>query len=434
MANVLEEKPAHAAETTALPYDLNRALKTTLALVLAGGRGTRLMNLTDHEAKPAIPFGGKYRIVDFPLSNCINSGIRRVSVLTQYKAHTLIHHVQRGWGFFRAELGEFVELWPATQQTADQSWYIGTADAVYQNLRNIEEHAPDYILVLAGDHVYKQDYSLMLADHIESGAECSVACVEVERMSATAFGVVGVDETRRIISFLEKPADPPSIPGRAESAYASMGIYLFNAKFLMDQLHHERGVSQTSHDFGKDLLPRIIHDHHVIAHDFGMSCVKMPGSEEPYWRDVGTVDAYWEANMDLASINPALDLYDESWPIWTYMVQRPSAKFVFDDEDRRGAAIDSCVSAGCIISGGLVRRSFLYNNVRVNSYSVIEDSVILPDCDIGRHCRLHKVILDSRCQVPAGLVVGEDPEADARRFYRTSNGVTLITQPMLDAL
>jgi glucose-1-phosphate adenylyltransferase len=423
----MSDSPGHS-------IDMNYALKHTMALVLAGGRGTRLMDLTDEEAKPAIPFGGKYRIVDFPLSNCLNSGIRRISVLTQYKAHTLIHHIQRGWGFLRAELGEFVELWPATQQTPEQTWYIGTADAVFQNLKNIEDYAPNYILVLAGDHVYKQDYSLMLADHIESGAEATVACVAVPRMSATAFGVVDVDDKGWITGFLEKPADPPAIPGRDDSAYASMGIYVFDAKFLIDQLHHERAVDHSTHDFGKDVLPRIVEHHKVYAHDYGRSCVKMPGSEEPYWRDVGTLDAYWAANMDLVSVNPQLDLYDDDWPIWTYQQQRPSAKFVFDDDERRGIAVDSCVSSGCIVSGGYVARSFLYNNVRVNSFSEVEDSVLLPNVDVGRHCKLQKAIVDSNCRLPAGLIIGEDPEADAKRFHRTSGGVTLVTQAMLNAL
>ncbi|NBC33967.1 MAG: glucose-1-phosphate adenylyltransferase [Alphaproteobacteria bacterium] len=422
------------SDPTAFHTDLPKALKHTMALVLAGGRGTRLMNLTDHEAKPAIPFGGKYRIVDFPLSNCLNSGIRKISVLTQYKGHTLIHHIQRGWSFLRAELGEFIELWPATQQMGDESWYIGTADAVFQNLRNIEEYAPEYILVLAGDHVYKQDYGQMLADHIENGAECTVACVQVPRMDATAFGVIHVDERNWITSFLEKPKDPPCVPGMPDVAYASMGIYIFDSKFLIDQLRAEREIDHTSHDFGKDVLPRIVDHHKVYAHDFGRSAVKMPGSEKPYWRDVGTLDAYWEANMDLVSVNPELDLYDEEWQIFTYQAQRPSAKFVFDDEDRRGEAIDSCVSAGCIVSGGVVRHSFLYSGVRVNSYTKVTDSVILPDTDIGRHCRLHRVIVDSRCRIPPGTIIGEDAEADAKRFHRSEKGITLVTQEMLDKL
>jgi glucose-1-phosphate adenylyltransferase len=421
-------------EKSALPVDLNQALKDTLALVLAGGRGSRLMSLTDHEAKPAIPFGGKFRIIDFPLSNCINSGIRRVSVLTQYKAHSLIHHVQRGWGFFRAELNEFVELWPAQQQTVDESWYVGTADAVYQNLRTIGHHAPKYVLILAGDHVYKQDYSKMLAHHIEQGAEATVACVEVNRQDATGFGVVGVDTDDNIVSFIEKPADPPSIPGKPNRAYASMGIYIFNTDFLFELLKLDSENQNSSHDFGKDIVPHIVEHHSALAHDFSRSAVKMSGSKEPYWRDVGTLDAYWEAVIDLTTVTPQLDLYDESWPIWTYQVQRPSAKFVFDDDDRRGMAVDSLVSAGCIISGATVRRTCLYNNVRVNSYSSLEDSVVLPDSDIARHCQLRKVLIDSGVRVPEGLQVGFDPTEDARRFHRTTGGVTLITSEMIAAL
>ncbi len=421
-------------DQAARSYDLTRVLKDTLALVLAGGRGSRLMNLTDHEAKPAIPFGGKFRIIDFPLSNCINSGIRRVSVLTQYKAHSLIQHVQRGWGFFRAELNEFVELWPAQQQTPEESWYVGTADAVYQNLRTLSHHAPRYVLILAGDHVYKQDYGMMLAHHIERGAEATVACVEVDRASASGFGIVGVDENDNITEFLEKPKDPPCIPGKPDRAYASMGIYVFNTDFLIELLELDSENRSSSHDFGKDIVPHIVEHHSALAHDFGRSCVKMKGAKSPYWRDVGTLDAYWEANIDLTTVTPELDLYDDNWPIWTYQAQRPSAKFVFDSDDRRGMAVDSLVSAGCVVSGAVVRRSFLYNNVRVNSYSLVEDSVVLPDCDIGRHCRLHKVIIDSNTRVPEGLVVGEDPEADARRFLRTENGVTLITAEMLAKL
>ena len=418
----------------ALAYELGRNLKNTLALVLAGGRGSRLMHLTDNEAKPAVPFGGKLRIIDFPLSNCVNSGIRRISVLTQYKAHTLIHHVQRGWGFFRGELNEFVELWPAQQQTPAESWYRGTADAVFQNLQTIEDHAPKYILVLAGDHVYKQDYGQMLLDHMQSGAPASVACVEVERRKASAFGVVHADERGRITGFLEKPADPPPIPGRTDVSYASMGIYLFDADFLIDQLIRDHEDPNSAHDFGRDILPRIIHEVPVLAHEFGKSAIRNKVSGLPYWRDVGTVDAYWEANLDLTSVSPELDLYDESWPIWTYQAQRPPAKFVFDDDDRRGVAVDSLVSAGCIISGSTVRRSLLYNNVRVNSYCTVEESVVLPDCDIGRHCRIRKAIIDTGCHVPEGLVIGENPEDDARNFYRTAEGVTLVTRDMLSSL
>ena len=420
--------------STADAYELGQALKHTLALVLAGGRGTRLVNLTDHEAKPAVPFGGKFRIVDFPLSNCVNSGIRRVSVLTQYKAHTLLHHVQRGWGFLPGELNEFVELWPAQQQTAAESWYRGTADAVYQNLQLIEEHAPSYILVLAGDHVYKQNYGAMLADHMAAGVPATVACVEVPRVQASAFGVVAVGDDRTITGFLEKPADPPSIPGRPDHAYASMGIYLFDADFLIRELRRDQEIVGSNHDFGKDILPRIIGDERVLAHDLGLSAIRTDPDLPPYWRDVGTVDAYWEANLDLTRVTPDLNLYDDEWPIWTHQAQRPSAKFVFDDDNRRGLAIDSVVSAGCVISGSVVRQSLLFNNVRVNSYCEMHETVVLPDCDIARHCRIQKAVIGTGCHIPDGMVIGEDPELDARRFHRTKGGVTLVTRDMLAAL
>lgn len=417
------------------PADINLELRSTLALVLAGGRGSRLMNLTDDEAKPAVPFGGKFRIIDFPLSNCINSGIRRVAVLTQYKAHNLIQHVQRGWGFLRAEINEFIELWPAQQQTRDESWYKGTADAVYQNLTMMARHHPKYVLVLAGDHVYRQDYSRMLAHHIESGADVTVGCVEVPRAEATAFGVVGVDDTDRIISFLEKPADPPAIPDDPQRAFASMGIYVFSYDFLVEELTRDADDTGSARDFGKDILPHLVAvGARLQAHRFSASSISSPGQSEPYWRDVGTVDAYWAANIDLTSVTPDLDLYDSRWPIWTYQVQRPSAKFVFDNDERRGMAVDSVVSAGCVVSGSSVRRSLLSNNVRVNSYSTVTDTVVLPDCDIGRHSRITRAVLGAGCQIPEGLVVGEDAQADARRFHRTEGGITLVTQPMLDAL
>ncbi len=416
------------------PVDLNAALKNTLALVLAGGRGSRLMNLTDVNAKPAVPFAGKFRIVDFPLSNCINSGVRRVAVLTQYKAHTLIQHVQRGWGFLKAELQEFIEVWPAQQQTKDESWYRGTADAVFQNIDVIKAYGTEHILVLAGDHVYKQNYAKMLRQHIERGAEVSVACVDVPIEDAKGFGVVGVDEDDAIISFLEKPQTPPCIPDRPDRAFASMGIYVFNPDFLFSHLHRDATIKESSHDFGKDLLPHLVGSCRLYAHRFADSCVMNDAAGEPYWRDVGTIDAYWKANMDLTTVTPALDLYDANWPVWTYQEQRPSAKFVFDDEDRRGLAVDSLVSSGCIISGGVVRRSLLFNNVRVNSYCLVEDSVVLPNADIGRGAVLKKAIVNFDCRIPEGLVVGEDAELDAQRFHLTEGGVTLITKEMLDRL
>ncbi len=415
-------------------YDLQYALKNTLALVLAGGRGSRLKDLTANIAKPAIPFAGKFRIIDFPLSNCIHSGIRKVAVPTQYRSHNLIQHVQRGWGFLKFELQEFIEVWPAQQQTPDESWYQGTADAVYQNLETIRDIAPQYILVLAGDHVYKQNYGRMLAQHIERDADVTVACVEVPREQATAFGVVGVDVQDHIVSFLEKPADPPAIPGQPDSSFASMGIYIFNADFLLDQLKRDAGTKGSSRDFGKDLLPYLVERSRIYAHRFKDSCIVQGNSKEPYWRDVGTVDAYWEANMDLTSILPDLDLYDPNWPVWTLQEQRPSAKFIFDDDDRRGVALDSVVSAGCVISGGTVRRSLLFNNVRLNSYSLAEDSVILPNSDVGRGASIKKAVIGPDCKIPEDMVIGQDPQEDARRFHRTEKGVTLVTSSMLKAL
>jgi glucose-1-phosphate adenylyltransferase len=421
-------------DSTEALADLNRALRGTLALVLAGGRGSRLRNLTDNDAKPAVPFGGKFRIIDFPLSNCVNSGIRRIAVPTQYKAHTLIQHLQRGWGFFRAEINEFVELWPAQQQTLEESWYRGTADAVFQNLDLIRRHDPEYILILAGDHVYRQDYSKLLAYHIDKGADVTISCVEVPLAKASDFGVVAVDDDDSITGFLEKPANPPHAPGNPDVAFASMGIYVFNARFLMKLLEDDAQNPESSRDFGKDNIPPMINTNRVVAHRFNDSCVLTPGATEHYWRDVGTVDAYWEANLDLTTITPELDLYDEEWPIWTYQLQKPAAKFVFDSDDRRGMAVDSVVSAGCVVSGATVRRSLLFSFVRINSYALVEDTVVLPEADIGRHCRIHRAIIGAGCKVPEGLVVGENREDDLRRFHVTEQGVTLVTQQMLEAL
>lgn len=418
-------------QITEFQLDINRALKETLGLVLAGGRGSRLKDLTDRESKPAVPFGGKYRIIDFCLSNCVNSGIRRMCVLTQYRAHTLIHHVQRGWGFFRAEIGEFVELWPAQQQTVKETWYQGTADAVHQNLELIRAHDPRFVLILAGDHIYKQDYSKLLASHIASGADCTVACVDVPREEATGFGCVDVDAEDTITGFLEKPANPPSIPGQPDRAFASMGIYVFNADYLYEVLRLDAETEGSQHDFGKDIIPSQVGKAKLKAHRFTQSCVYSVGRREPYWRDVGTVDAYWAANIDLVNVTPALDLYDTSWPIWTYQMQRPPAKFVFDTDERRGMGVDSMLSAGCIVSGGKLRRSLLFTDVRVNSYSTLTDTVVLTNSDIGRHARLTKCIVDTGCRVPEGLVVGEDPVEDAKRFHVTEQGVTLITAERL---
>jgi glucose-1-phosphate adenylyltransferase len=414
--------------------ELRLAPRRAIALVLAGGRGSRLRQLTDRRAKPAVHFGGKFRIIDFALSNCINSGFRRISVVTQYKSHSLLVHLQRGWNWLRGEMGEYVDFLPAQQRIDETSWYQGTADAVYQNLDILKARGADYVLILAGDHIYKQDYSVMLQQHIEAGADLTVGCIEVPREQARAFGVMGVDERSRVLSFLEKPADPPSIPDKPDRALASMGIYVFNAAFLYDQLMRDAADPTSSRDFGKDLIPYLVPRATVLAHRFEDSCIANPSATEPYWRDVGTIDAYWEANLDLTGVTPSLNLYDEDWPIFTYQEQLPPAKFVFDDDSRRGAAMDSLVSAGCIVSGSMVRGSLLFNRVRVNSYSRLDRAVVLPGVSIGRHARLGKVVIDRGCRIPDGLVVGEDPENDARRFHRTSSGVTLITQEMLDRL
>ncbi|MBF8272806.1 MAG: glucose-1-phosphate adenylyltransferase [Magnetococcales bacterium] len=411
---------------------INDALRKTLALVLAGGRGTRLKDLTDNEAKPAVHFGGKYRLVDFPLSNCVNSGIRRVGVATQYRSHNLIQHVQRGWGFFRSELNEYIQVWPA-QQSDTQSWYEGTADAVFQNLDLIDSQKADYILILGGDHIYKQDYSIMLEEHIECNADVSVACVETGLEAAKEFGVVGVDGADRIITFTEKPEHPAPIPDRPDQALASMGIYIFNARVLREQLLRDKDLEGSSHDFGKDIIPYLVNSGFLVhASRFSKSCVRESRDVENYWRDVGTVDAYWEANIDLTHVTPALNLYDPRWSIWTYQVQRPAAKFVFDDADRRGMGLDAVVSSGCVVSGSTVRRSLLFSDVRVNSYGLVEDSVILPRVDIGRRCFLKKVVVTKDCKIPDGLVVGEDPVEDAKWFYRSNGGICLVTQPGLD--
>ncbi|OAN67009.1 glucose-1-phosphate adenylyltransferase [Magnetospirillum moscoviense] len=418
-------------ERTGHEWEANLRLRRTLALVLAGGRGSRLGALTDWHAKPGIPFAGKFRIIDFTLSNCINSGIRRVGVLTQYKAHSLIQHIQRGWGFLRGEFGEFIELLPAQQRTDGEAWYKGTADAVYQNLDIIRSHKPEFVLVLAGDHVYKMDYAKMLAHHMASGADTTVACLEVPLEEAKGFGVIAVDDDDSIIRFDEKPENPRPTPTDPTKALASMGIYIFNANFLYEQLLEDSETAGTEHDFGKNIIPRLVGKHRLVAHRFQDSCVMHDGATEHYWRDVGTLDAYWEANIDLTTITPSLNIYDDSWPIWTYQAQLPPAKFVFDNDERRGMAVDSMVSGGCIISGATVRRSLLYSNVRVNSYALVEDTVVLPNCDIGRHARLKKCIVDQGCTIPPGLVVGEDPVLDAQRFLRSDKGVTLITPDML---
>jgi len=411
------------------PRFVSLLTKNTVALILAGGRGSRLKHLTDWRAKPAVPFGGKFRIIDFPLSNCLNSGIRRIGVVTQYKAHSLIQHLQRGWGFLRGEFNEFIDLMPA-QQRIEAEWYKGTADAVFQNMDILRHYSPEFILILAGDHIYKMDYGEMLAAHAASAADLTIACLDVPIEDAKAFGVMSVDEYQRIVDFNEKPEHPTPMPGDPSRALASMGIYIFNAKFLYEQLIRDADDHDSEHDFGKNIIPYLVSRYRVFAHRFSESCVGVQNGA-PYWRDVGTIEAYWEANMELAKITPDLNLYDEKWPIWTYQEQLPPAKFVFDDEERRGMAVDSMVSGGCIISGASVRRSVLFSNVRVNTYSEVTDSVVLPNVDIGRYVHLNRVVVDKGCRIPDGLSVGFDPVKDAERFYVTEKGITLITPEML---
>jgi glucose-1-phosphate adenylyltransferase len=404
--------------------------RDTFGIVLAGGRGSRLMQLTDWRSKPAVPFGGKFRIIDFTLSNCVNSGIRRIGVATQYKAQSLIQHLQRGWSFLDGRFHEFIDILPAQQQISED-WYRGTADAVMQNLDLIRRNRPKYVLVTSGDHVYKMNYARMLAEHAERQADFTVACIDVPRHEASGFGVMHVDDRQRVVAFVEKPEDPPAMPGRPDRALASMGVYVFNADFLYEQLIRDHDDPKSSHDFGKDLIPHCVDRYRVFAHNFVNSCVGMDETGIPYWRDAGTIDAYWEANMELTKVTPELNLYDDDWPIWTHQEQLPPAKFVFDDDGRRGMAVDSLVSGGDIISGALVRHSLLFSRVHVHSYAQIEDSVILPDVDIGRRAKLRRVVMDKHCRVPEGLTIGYDIEADRKRFHVSENGITLVTPEML---
>jgi glucose-1-phosphate adenylyltransferase len=408
--------------------------RDAMAYVLAGGRGSRLMELTDRRAKPAVYFGGKTRIIDFALSNALNSGIRRFGVATQYKAHSLIRHLQRGWNFMRTERNESFDILPASQRVSEDQWYNGTADAVYQNIDIIEDYRPKYMVILAGDHIYKMDYEIMLQQHVEQGADVTVGCLEVPKREASGFGVMHVDKDEQIISFVEKPKDPPTIPGNPSMSLASMGIYVFNTNYLFKLLHEDAINQESSHDFGKDIIPFVVKNGKAVAHRFTKSCVRADLEVVPYWRDVGTLDAYWEANLDLCDTVPSLDLYDREWPIWTHSEVTPPAKFVHDDNSRRGTAISSLVSGACIVSGSTLRRSLLFTGVHVHSFSNIEEAVIMPYVDIGQRVRLRKVVIDRGVQIPSGLVVGDDPEFDAKRFRRSENGVCLITQPMIDKL
>jgi glucose-1-phosphate adenylyltransferase len=421
-------RPAPPETTTTRRY-VSRLTHSTLAVVMAGGRGERLKALTDHRCKPATHFGGKFRIIDFVLSNCVNSGIRRISVMTQYKAHSLIKHMQRGWGFLGGEFGEFIEVIPAQQQLGDH-WYRGTADSLFQNLEIIKLHRPRLVLVLAGDHIYKMDYGPMIARHVERKADITVGVVEVPREEARGFGVMTADEQQRITKFAEKPANPDGIPGREYLALASMGIYVFNAKLLYKLLGEESSDPNTAHDFGRNIIPKAIETLRVFAHPFQ----DVRTRAQQYWRDVGTVDAFYEANMELIRVNPELNVYDEQWPIWTFQRQLPPAKFVFDEDQRRGMAVDSMVSGGCIISGATVRDSLLFTNVRIDEGSLIERSLIFPDVRIGAKCVVKNAIIDTAGSVPDGVEIGVNAEEDARRFYITEKGVVLVTRDMLAKL
>ncbi|KGJ99670.1 glucose-1-phosphate adenylyltransferase [Thalassotalea sp. ND16A] len=408
--------------------NISNLTRETYAMVLAGGRGSRLYELTDRRAKPAVYFGGKFRIIDFPLSNCINSGIKKIGIATQYKSHSLIRHVNRGWGHFKKELGESIEVLPASQQNGD-GWYVGTADAVFQNMDIIKSEMPKYVMILSGDHVYRMDYGPLLASHVTSGADMTVCCIEVPVAEAAgAFGVMTVDEDSRVCRFDEKPANPAEVPGKPGITLASMGNYVFNTEFLFEQLRQDAAQEGSSHDFGNDIIPKIIESHKVYAFPF----TDPDSVRQPYWRDVGTLDSFWEANMELVSPEPELDMYDRNWPIWTYQEQTAPAKFIFDEDNRRGLAVDSTVSGGVVVSGSMVKKSLLFSQVRVNSYCHIEESVILPKVDIGRGCKVIKAIVDRGCQIPTGLDIGVDHAMDRQNGFRvTDKGVVLVTPAML---
>jgi glucose-1-phosphate adenylyltransferase len=405
---------------------VSRLTSGALAVVMAGGRGERLKDLTLHRCKPATPFGGKFRIIDFVLSNCVNSGIRQIYVMTQYKAQSLIQHVQRGWSYLRGEFGEFVDVVPAQQQMG-QHWYLGTADCVYQNLDLIRSHRPKHVLVLAGDHIYKMDYGPMIASHVEKGADITVGVVEVPRAAARDFGVLSVTEWNRVTKFTEKPAEPECIPGRPDTALASMGIYVFNARLLEQLLVEDAKNATSAHDFGRSVIPAALDKLQVFAYPF----TDVKTRAQSYWRDVGTVDAYYQANLELVYVAPELNLYDEEWPIWTYQAHLPPAKFVLDEDGRRGMAVNSMVSGGCIISGAFIDQSLLYSNVRVDERSSVFRSVVLTNAKIARGCTIRDAILDEGCEIPDGTQIGCDRDADAARFHVTAGGVVLVTPDML---
>ncbi len=409
------------------PNMMTELTRNTLVLILAGGEGSRLKDLTKWRAKPAVPFGGKYRIIDFALSNCVNSGLRKIGVLTQYKSHSLLRHLQRGWGFMRAEIGEFVELLPAQQRTSEKAWYKGTADALFQNMDIMQRHDTEYVIVLGGDHIYTMDYGRMLVQHVQSGADFTVGAIEVPVEEAKSFGVLAVSEDMQITRFDEKPAAPEEIPGKPGVALASMGIYVFSTRFLFETLNEDARDGKSSHDFGKDIIPSKIKDNVAMAYAFRDEKTGLPA----YWRDVGTLESYWKANMELCDVEPELNLYNRAWTIWTYQTQNPPAKFVFDEDGRRGEAIDSLISAGCILSGARVKRSVLSHNTVVDSHSIVKDSVLLPKVRIGKNCRITKAILDKECEIPDGTIIGEDLEEDRKRFHVSDEGIVLVTPEML---
>ncbi|OCG07803.1 glucose-1-phosphate adenylyltransferase [Gilliamella sp. wkB178] len=406
----------------------------SIALILAGGRGSRLKDLTSKRAKPAVHFGGKFRIIDFPLSNCINSGIRRIGVLTQYQSHSLIQHIQRGWSFFNEEMNEFIDLLPAQQQVENSNWYVSTGDAVYQNLDIILRYRANFIVILAGDHIYKMDYSKMLLDHVKKAAKCSVGCIKVPLKNAKGLGVMTIDQSEKIIEFNEKPENPTSLPDDPNHCLASMGIYIFNTDYLVKMLEEDHEDPNSTHDFGHDIIPKGVKQGVVYAHPFNRSCVTSDHSAPPYWRDVGTVDAYWRANLDLASVMPELDIYDPYWPIRTYVDPLPPAKFVQNLDGGQGMTMNSLIGAGSIISGSMIVNSIIFSKVRIDSFCTIDSSIISPDCIIKLRCRLRRCIIDRACYIPEGMIIGENPEEDAKRFYRSESGITLVTREMLRKL
>lgn len=415
-----------------MPSAPQRLSSRTMAFILAGGRGSRLHELTDNRAKPAVYFGGKTRIIDFALSNALNSGIRKMAIATQYKAHSLIRHCQRGWNFFRAERNEYLDILPASQRVDETHWYEGTADAVYQNIDIVDSYDIDYVIILAGDHIYKMDYEVMIREHVESNADVTVGCLTVPRTDAHAFGVMAVDHSGRITDFVEKPKDPPALPDDPERSLASMGIYVFRWKFLRQLLMDDANDPNSNRDFGGDIIPTVVRNGKAMAHRFEESCVRHKPEATAYWRDVGTIDAFWKANIDLTDFDPELDLWDHDWPIWTYSESVPPAKFIHNEENRRGLALSSLISGGCIISGTEVRNSLLFTGVHSNSWSSLDQAVVLPYVTVSRHARLTKVVIDRGVVIPEGLIVGEDPVEDAKWFRVSPGGVTLITQAMLD--